>query len=281
MKRAAVLACAALLLVAASEPVIPPDRASEYVVKPGETLMGIANRTKVPRVLIAEANGLTPPYVVRPGQKLRLPRTRHHKVVRGETGFTIAYNYAVPWRAIAVANNLDPDAAIRPGQTLLIPTLLNQPEPSPVPTPPMASGARFAWPVAGPVRRGFTARGASNYHDGLDITAREGTAVRAADAGKVIFAGNEPRQFGNLVVIDHGDGWHTAYGFLSRMTVKKDEEVRRGERIGFVGRTGLAKGAELHFEVRQSERPVNPNGQLPVPQSSTGQSSPARSRAAP
>lgn len=264
MRQAAALACAALLLVAASEPVIPPEQATEHVVKPGETLMGIANHAKVPRVLIAEANGLTPPYIVRAGQKLRIPRTRRHKVVRGETGFTIAYSYAVPWRDIAVANGIDADAAIRPGQTLLIPTLLDRPAVEPAPQ--AASSPRFAWPLAGPVRRGFTARGASNYHDGLDITAREGTAVRAADAGKVIFAGKEPRQFGNLVVIDHGDGWHTAYGFLSRITVTKDEQVRRGERIGLVGRTGLAKGPELHFEVRRGERPVNPNAQLPVAQ---------------
>lgn len=264
MRRPAALAYAALLLLAATEPVIPPEKATEHVVRPGETLMGIANRAKVPRVLIAEANGLTPPYVVRVGQKLRIPRTRRHKVVRGETGFTIAYNYAVPWRDIAVANGIDADAAIRPGQTLLIPTLLDRPEPEPAPAPQVASSARFAWPISGPIRRGFTARGSSDYHDGLDITAREGTAVRAAAAGKVIFAGKEPRQFGNLVVVDHGDGWHTAYGFLSRITVTKDEEVRRGERIGLVGRTGLAKGSELHFEVRRSERPVNPNAQLPV-----------------
>lgn len=259
----AVLGCAALLLTAATEPTISPETATEHIVKPGETLMGIANRAKVPRVLIAEANGLKPPYVVRAGQKLHIPRTRRHKVSRGETGFTIAYNYAVPWRDIAVANGIDPDGAIRPGQTLLIPTLLDHAEEQASPSQGAAS-ARFAWPVSGAVRRGFTARTASDYHDGLDITAREGTAVRAADAGKVIFAGNEPRQFGNLVVIEHGDGWHTAYGFLSRITVTKGEEVRRGERVGLVGRTGLAKGAELHFEVRRNERPVDPNGHLPL-----------------
>ena len=74
MRRAAFLGAAALLLVAASDPA-PPDQETEHVVKEGETLFGIANRARVPRVLIAEANGLKPPYLVRSGQKLKIPRT--------------------------------------------------------------------------------------------------------------------------------------------------------------------------------------------------------------
>jgi murein DD-endopeptidase MepM/ murein hydrolase activator NlpD len=261
---------ALLLLVAASEP-LPIDRATEYVVKAGETLGGIANRAKVPRILIAEANGLQPPYALRAGQKLKIPRTRHHTVVRGETGFTVAYTYGVPWRDIAIANGVEPGAALRPGQKLLIPTIIAQPGQSavsraPTPAPSAAATAeasRFAWPVSGPIRRRYASRSQKEFHDGIDITAAAGTAVRATAAGKVVFAGNEPRQFGNLVVIDHGDGWHSAYAFLSRITVTKDEQVSRGERIGLVGRTGLAKGPELHYELRQDNRPVDPTGLLP------------------
>lgn len=268
MRRIALLPALALLVMAAGEP-LPPDQATEHVVKAGETLMGIAARAKVPRVLIAEANGLQSPYTLRAGQRLKIPRTRRHTVQRGETGFSISYSYAVPWSVIAVANGLDPEAPIRTGQRLLIPTIIDQPDPaeSPSPTPfspATTTTSRFTWPVAGPVRRGYTPRGQKNFHDGLDISVAEGTAVRAAAAGKVIFAGREPRQFGNLVVIDHGDGWHTAYGFLSRITVKKDEEVNRSERIGLVGHTGLAKGSELHFEVRRGERPVNPDSHMPA-----------------
>ena len=275
MKRAACLPALAMLLMAApawAQGALPADEATQHVVQAGETLSGIANRAKVPRVLIAEANGLEPPYVVRAGQKLKIPRTRRHTVIRGETGFTISYNYGVPWRDIAVANALSPGAALRPGQKLLIPTIIATP---PSPTTPAAmppatvasTGAanRFAWPVSGPIRRGYTERGQRNHHDGLDITAREGTAVRAAAAGTVLFAGTEPRQFGNLVIIDHGDGWHSAYAFLSRITVTKDEAVNKGERIGLVGKTGLAKGPELHFELRQNNGPIDPADQLPEP----------------
>jgi murein DD-endopeptidase MepM/ murein hydrolase activator NlpD len=275
MKRAALLPALALLVMAAGDPP-PPEEETEHVVQAGETLYGIANRSRVPRVLIAEANGLKPPYTLRTGQKLTIPRTRHHTVKRGETGFTIAYSYAVPWSDIAVANSIDADARLRPGQKLLIPTIIDQPaSASAAPSDSAIPAPRFAWPMAGRVRRGFAPRSVGeSYHDGLDITAREGDAVRAVAAGKVLFAGREPRQFGNLVVVDHGDGWASAYGFLSRVTVKKDEDVRAGERIGLAGHTGLAKGTELHFELRRNNRPVDPADLLPAAASPAPRTSP-------
>lgn len=246
-----------------------PEYETEHLVATGETLGGIAARAKVPRVLIAEANGLQPPYAVRVGQKLKIPRTGRRVVKAGETGFSISMDTAVPWEDIALANNLDPAAPVKVGQTLLIPTLLDPPKTAPraaIPAPqpavaPAPKTARFAWPLAGPVRRGYTV--GSDYHDGLDITAPKGTMVRAAGAGTVVFAGKEKDQFGNLVVVDHGDGWHTAYGFLSRVTVKEGAKVASGERVGLVGDTGRAKGSELHFEVRQDGKPVDPRDALP------------------
>jgi murein DD-endopeptidase MepM/ murein hydrolase activator NlpD len=266
-----VLPALALLLTATAEPILP-EQETEHIVQQGETLMGIAIRVHVPRVLIAEANGLIAPYTVHAGQKLKVPRTGRHTVKTGDTGFSIAYATGVPWRNIAVANGIDPDAPLRAGQVLLIPALIAVPRSSTTPATqtaastarPSPDASRFAWPLRGPVRRGFTARiVGSDFHDGLDITAHEGTAVRAAAAGKVLFAGMEPRQYGNLVVVDHGHGWVSAYAFLSRVSVQKDQKVRIGEVIGLVGHTGLARGSELHFELRQDNQPVDPAMQLP------------------
>ncbi len=265
MKRLA-LAAAAILMTAETTPVIPPDRETEHVVKAGETLSGIAQRAQVAQSLIVEANQLRPPYSVRAGQVLTIPRTRRHLVLRGDTPFTVAYLYGVQWKDIAIANNLALNATLRPGQNLLIPTIIPQPADSPAtgqPASPQVAAARFTWPVAGNVRRGFTSRArTSDYHDGIDIAAAKGTAVRATAAGKVAFAGDEPRQFGKLVVLDHGNGWQSAYAFLDRITVKEGEEVRQGERIGLSGQTGRARGPELHFELRRDNRPVDPEGQL-------------------
>ena len=160
MRRAWLLPACAVLLMAAAPPAenLPPDQESEHVVQPGETLGGIAVRAKVPRVLIIEANGLKPPYGVRAGQKLAIPRTRHHTVGRGDTGFTIAYLHGVAWRDIAVANGIDPAAPLKAGQKLLIPTVLPPQAvtaalPASAAAPPPSPATRFAWPVAsGPVR---------------------------------------------------------------------------------------------------------------------------------
>ena len=259
---------------ATPKPAASPEEESVHLVRAGETLGGIATQAKVPRVLIIEANGLQPPFAVKAGQKLQIPRTRHYTVSAGDTGFSVSMKYGVPWEQIALANGIDGAAPIKPGQNLLIPTLLNPPSPSASaagptaapdskPTPAPVKAARFAWPVSGPVRRAFATDG--DYHDGIDITAPEGAMVRAAAAGTVKFAGAEKDQFGNLVVLDHGDGWFTAYGFLSRITVKEGAKVAMGERIGLVGDTGKAKGNELHFEIRREGKPVDPMDELPKP----------------
>ena len=262
---------------------------SVHLVADGETLGGIANRAKVPRVLIVEANGLTPPYDVRPGQRLLIPRTRHYVVKPGDTGFDIAYRHAVPWSQIAVANGLDINAPVTVGKELLIPTVFDPQLPSQaskaasvtavrtaakanaVATAAVAAASapagkstpRFAWPLDGTVRRGWKPISAVDRHDGLDIVAPAGAPVRAASAGTVVFAGNEKEQFGNLVVLAHGDGWNTAYGFLSKVTVKIGDKVTAGERVGLVGATGKARGNELHFEVRQNGTAVDPRPELP------------------
>jgi murein DD-endopeptidase MepM/ murein hydrolase activator NlpD len=277
---------------------IPLDEEHVHLVRPGETLGGIAHRAKVPRILIAEANGLKEPWSVHTGQRLLLPRTRHHVVKDGETGFDIAYHYGVPLSSILVANGLKDGAKLKPGQSLLIPTMLHAAKPGdadgladtrPETAKPehkseeksddkggdkaeeKAQGdgghkhalPHFAWPLNGPVRRGFTARGKANFHDGLDITATEGSAVRAIAGGTVLFAKEEPDSFGRLVVIDHGNGWQSAYGFLSKITVKEGDTVKATERVGLVGHSGKATRDELHFEIRQDNHPVDPVDLLP------------------
>ena len=105
--KAGALALAAVLLIAASD----PKTETEHVVAAGETLRGIANRTGVPLVVIAEANGLKEPYRVRKGQKLAIPRQQNHTVKAGETGFGIAYEYGVPWPQIASKREVSESAS--------------------------------------------------------------------------------------------------------------------------------------------------------------------------
>lgn len=270
----ALLAAVAAPLLAEDDPKI----ATEYVVKAGETLGGIANRVEVPRVLIIEANGLKSPFTVRAGQKLVIPRRRTHTVGEDETGLGIALDHGVTWSAIAAANGLDPKKPVKKGQQLVIPTIAKAPpvaaapapaaspraapDPGPAPGAPKSSTqppASFGWPVKGEIRRPFAARGGDKaFHDGIDIPAAKGTAARAAAAGTVIYAAQGPKEYGLTVIVHHGSRWTTTYSFLDRITVKDGDKVKAGERIGLVGTTGLATEPQLHFEVRRNRVALDP-----------------------
>jgi murein DD-endopeptidase MepM/ murein hydrolase activator NlpD len=107
------------------------------------------------------------------------------------------------------------------------------------------------------VASGFGGRG-SRQHNGIDILATEGTPVRAAETGVVVYAGDGMRGFGNTAVLDHGGGTTTLYGHLKEIHVKSGDIVVAGSVIGAVGRTGNATTSHLHFELRMEGRSVDP-----------------------
>lgn len=120
----------------------------------------------------------------------------------------------------------------------------------------------FIYPVNGRLTSGFGRRrhpilGTSRFHAGVDFGASQGTTIRAADSGKVIFSGWYGG-YGRAVVIDHGGGITTLYAHASRLYVNVGQAVSQGQAIAAVGSTGLSTGPHLHFEVRQNGNPVNP-----------------------
>jgi len=119
---------------------------------------------------------------------------------------------------------------------------------------PSASG--FIWPVNGPVVSGFGMRW-GRMHEGIDIAASSGTPVHAAAAGTVIHAG-WLGGYGNLVVVDHGNGLSTAYAHASAILVAVGQHVAQGETVSLVGSTGNSTGPHLHFEVRVNGSAVDP-----------------------
>jgi murein DD-endopeptidase MepM/ murein hydrolase activator NlpD len=125
-------------------------------------------------------------------------------------------------------------------------------------TTPSAAG--FIWPVNGPVTSGFGWRW-GRMHEGIDIGAGDGTPIRAAAAGRVVYAG-WMSGYGNLVAIDHGGGVSTAYGHQSSIAAGLGQVVSQGQTIGYVGCTGHCFGPHLHFEVRINGSPVDPLGYL-------------------
>jgi peptidoglycan hydrolase-like protein with peptidoglycan-binding domain len=115
----------------------------------------------------------------------------------------------------------------------------------------------LAWPVAAPVGDSFGPRG-DRFHTGIDVPAASGTAVRAARAGRVVFAGATIGGYGNLVQIAHGRGVVSWYAHLARVDVRAGRQVEAGMRVGLVGSTGHSTGPHLHFEVRLRGAAVDP-----------------------
>jgi murein DD-endopeptidase MepM/ murein hydrolase activator NlpD len=131
----------------------------------------------------------------------------------------------------------------------------------PLPPPPARSTRGFIWPVKGEVVTEFGTTGKGQHNDGINIAAPRGTPVLAADGGVVAYAGNELRGFGNLLLIKHEDGWMTAYAHADSLLVRRGDIVRRGQKIALVGDSGGVPTPQLHFELRQGTRAVDP---LPV-----------------
>jgi murein DD-endopeptidase MepM/ murein hydrolase activator NlpD len=122
-----------------------------------------------------------------------------------------------------------------------------------------SSSSGFIWPVNGVLTSGFGWRW-GRMHEGIDIGVGSGTPIRAAAGGTVIYAG-WMGGYGNLTIIDHGNGLATAYAHQSAFAVGGGA-VSQGTVIGYVGTTGNSTGAHLHFEVRVNGSPVNPLGYL-------------------
>lgn len=138
-----------------------------------------------------------------------------------------------------------------PTQTAALPA-------APLPPPPAQSGHGFIWPLKGEVVLEYGTTGHGQHNDGINIAAPRGTPVVAAESGVVAYAGNELRGFGNLLLIKHEGGWMTAYAHNDALLVKRGDVVKRGQKIAKVGDSGGVSEPQLHFEVRQGTRAVDP-----------------------
>jgi murein DD-endopeptidase MepM/ murein hydrolase activator NlpD len=132
---------------------------------------------------------------------------------------------------------------------------------------PALGDGTFIRPVPGPITSPFGYRtdpvtGATAFHSGIDFGAPCGTPIKAAGTGVIISAGFNSGGYGNMTLINHGNGLSTLYGHQSSIIVIQGQSVTQGQVIGYVGSTGKSTGCHLHFEVRVNGTPVDPSGYL-------------------
>ena len=201
------------------------------------------------------------------------PAGVRHRVQRGDSLYRIGKAYGVSPETLARANGIKDAGRIEVGQVIVIPgahrelpvgiiTPERAREDRPAP-PELPRGASpFVWPVeAGLVSSPFGPRGDS-HHDGIDISTPEGTPVRAARGGRVLYSDRLPG-YGNLVILAHDQGYATVYAHNRENRRQVGDEVRQGDVIGVVGSTGKTSGPNLHFEIRKDNVARNPLYYLP------------------
>ena len=180
-----------------------------------------------------------------------------HAVVKGQTLSSLAKKYGADVEDIAAFNGLDSAVALVVGSALIIPGgELPLPKVA-TPTNPFRGGGTFlSGFFLNPAPGSVISQGLHGWN-GIDLAAKFGTPIHAAAAGTVIVSRSTGWNggYGSYVVIDHGNAIQTLYSHMSRDIVGAGQRVSAGEVIGYVGATGRATGAHLHFEVRGAQNP--------------------------
>jgi lipoprotein NlpD len=214
-------------------------KATEYIVKKGETLYSISWRADLDIRTIAKLNNIHSPYQIYPGQKIKLfsksvqpsKRKPSNKIRQSKKEIVVkkpvAPNKKQEYGGNVSGNNIDFNQKIR----------------------------KWYWPVKGKVITKYSATKQGNK--GINIAGKRGDSVKSAAGGKVVYAGDALRGYGKLVIVKHNDDYLSAYAHNDHILVKEQQIVKAGEKIAKMGDTG-AERVMLHFEVRFRGKSVNP-----------------------
>ena len=205
-----------------------------------------------------------------------------HVVRPGENLYRISRHYQVSVAAIVRANRIRDVSSLSVGRRLFIPgtrvTVASRPLAPPAGVTDTSrsvggggasrirakreSNLTFAWPVRGRTSSRFGRRN-GRPHEGVDIAAKQGTPIRAAEAGRVIHSGWGLGAYGRVVIVKHAGKYSTVYAHNRKNQVSVGDFVERGQVIAQVGKTGNASGPHVHFEIRRNRDPQDPIPYLP------------------
>ncbi|WP_225867800.1 peptidoglycan DD-metalloendopeptidase family protein [Bartonella apis] len=254
-----------------------------YIVQSGDTLYSVSRKTGVSVDSLKSANGLSNG-AIRVGQSLIVPGG-HNTEVAAATPSAATAKTATPAalpetkqvttptktaaasqpaatqpaaEATKTAQNEPAKPAAEPAVAKGSDTTMNQAENVAVVAPQATGISKMRWPAQGRILSSFGQKEGSSTNDGIDIMAPEGSSVKAAENGVVIYAGDGLKEFGNTVLIRHENNIVTVYGHNSKILVQRGQKVRRGDEIAKSGMSGNASTPRVHFEVRKNSSPVNP-----------------------
>lgn len=225
------------------------DRPKTHVVIAGDTLFSIAWRYGLKYEILAKYNGISPPYIIRPSQVIRLDINEAGARRAGPaTSIAKAPNANTKRPPVKAVTNLNRQenktnvAANNAGKS-------------------QAWGApQWRWPATGPLLSSF--QGSNALNKGIDLGGKLGEPVLAAAAGQVVYSGSGLRGYGKLLIVKHNETFLSAYAHNDRLLVKEGDFVKVGQRIADMGSSGTDR-VKLHFEIRRDGTPVDPLKFLP------------------
>ena len=238
------------------------DWDGSYVVKSGDSLYGIARTHKIQVAELQRVNAITDAMKMKPGMTLKVPSgTVAASVVAAPSPALMPAAAPPSATPAAVVSGgvrlLNPPADALPAKEAAAPAAVRVAGPATA-TAASTASTKFRWPARGAMLAGFGKRPDGAHNDGINIAVAAGTDIAASDAGTVAYAGSEIKAYGNLVLIRHDGGWVTAYAHADQILVKRGDAVTRGQIIAKAGSTGSVDQPQVHFELRQGSKPVDP-----------------------
>jgi murein DD-endopeptidase MepM/ murein hydrolase activator NlpD len=277
---------------AAPVPAVATNWSGSYTVKSGDSLYAIALQHKVKLAELQSANGIADARKVRPGTVIKVPGSGDGPAQVAQAPQPT--QFAPPQNTLAAPAAATPPSIAEPAPRSAggpQPTIINAPErvaavtpagissdarpeaqvapvtqptakvekttvaAAPVGAPP---GGKLRWPVKGKIIAPFGPRSDGTHNDGVNLSVPLGTDVHAAEAGVVAYAGSELKGYGNLILVRHDNGWVTAYAHNDQLLVKRGDKIKRGQVVAKAGKTGTIDQPQVHFELRQGSKPIDP-----------------------
>lgn len=230
----------------ASDPKLADAQGASYEVQQGDSLAKIAKKHRISVDALKAANGMSTASL-KIGQKLAIPASGADPVKTA----SIPTESKVKEVADAKPKTYTPPVATKSVEEV-------QKADTGEDAPDETGIGKFRWPVRGAVIAGYGQNVDGVRNPGIDISVPEGTPIKAAENGVVIYSGAGLKDLGNTVLVRHDNGAVTVYGNASELKVKRGDKVTRGQVVALSGMTGGAKRPKLHFEVRQNAAAVNP-----------------------
>ena len=240
-------------------------------VKKDDTLYSLARRYDTTVQALVQKNNIADPTALQVGQDLKLPKAVRMASYELEKTPEKDFSKNVLAKTKTVKKTVKVSEKSKNSSLKKTNVVTNTKKTYPKPTqkmkkldkPFVATGkVNFDWPIKGKVISSFGSKGGGVKNDGINIAAAKGTPIKSAEAGIVVYAGNELKGYGNLLLIRHEKDFMSAYAHADKLLVKTGDVVAKGDKIATVGITGNVKQPQLHFEIRKKTKSVNPKKYL-------------------